>query len=115
MAEALVEIDANRITDWDSFHEVFAEAFGFPDFYGKNANAWIDCMQSLGDPDDPMTKIVLPSGSTLVLMIKHAAKWRVSYPKIALDLMELTAAVNCDNAQVKVGYKPALIALAFDS
>ncbi len=35
-----VRIDTNRIVDWNSFHDVFAEAFGFPDFYGRNMNAW---------------------------------------------------------------------------
>jgi len=39
-----VIIDANRITDWESFHDVFSECVGFPDYYGRNMNAWIDCM-----------------------------------------------------------------------
>jgi RNAse (barnase) inhibitor barstar len=32
----LVSIPTLRISDWDSFHSVFAEVFGFPDFYGRN-------------------------------------------------------------------------------
>ncbi len=39
-----VVIAANRITDWESFHDVFSECVGFPDYYGRNMDAWIDCM-----------------------------------------------------------------------
>lgn len=49
----IVRIDARRIVDLDSFHDVFAEAFGFFGGYGRNMDAWIDCMSSLDDPDDP--------------------------------------------------------------
>ena len=35
-----IHIDTARIKDWDSFHNVFAEAFGFPGFYGRNMDAW---------------------------------------------------------------------------
>ena len=39
-----VQIDGSAISDWNSFHDIFAAAFGFPAFYGRNMNAWIDCM-----------------------------------------------------------------------
>jgi len=39
-----VRVDATHIRDWDNFHDVFADAFGFPDFYGRNMDAWVDCM-----------------------------------------------------------------------
>ncbi|MDZ4753789.1 MAG: barstar family protein [Phycisphaerae bacterium] len=29
----------------------FAETFGFPGFYGRNMNAWNDCMTFLDGPD----------------------------------------------------------------
>jgi RNAse (barnase) inhibitor barstar len=41
-----VRIDGKRIIDWKSLHRVFAGAFGFPNYYGNNMNAWIDCMTS---------------------------------------------------------------------
>ena len=46
----VVRIPTSRITDWDSFHRVFVEIMGFPEFYGRNMNAWIDCMTSLDSP-----------------------------------------------------------------
>jgi RNAse (barnase) inhibitor barstar len=46
----LVRIDGTRLQSWDAFHSAFASAFGFPDFYGRNMDAWIDCMTSLDSP-----------------------------------------------------------------
>jgi RNAse (barnase) inhibitor barstar len=40
----ILKIDAQEISDWDSFHDVFARVFEFPDYYGRNMDAWIDCM-----------------------------------------------------------------------
>jgi RNAse (barnase) inhibitor barstar len=44
---AFVRLDTKQITDWASFHLVCKEAFGFPDYYGENMNAWIDCISDL--------------------------------------------------------------------
>ena len=44
MIRNVVLIDGGRIVDWSSFHAVFAEGMGFPEFYGRNMDAWIDCM-----------------------------------------------------------------------
>jgi hypothetical protein len=51
----MVRIDASRITDQATFHSVFAEAFGFPGFYGQNMDAWIDCMTHLDDPSSGLS------------------------------------------------------------
>ena len=40
MKPVLVKIPTEQITDWETFHTVFAEILGFPDFYGRNMNAW---------------------------------------------------------------------------
>jgi barstar (barnase inhibitor) len=53
----LIKIDGTTITNWETFHNVFSDAFGFPDFYGRNMNAWIDCMTDLDDPTAGMTTI----------------------------------------------------------
>ena len=39
-----VTINAEEITDWESFHDVFQKHLDFPGYYGRNMNAWIDCM-----------------------------------------------------------------------
>ena len=65
----LVRIDTSNIRDWASFHDVFSEAFGFPDFYGRNMDAWIDCMTSLDDPAAGMSKIHAPEGGVVTLQL----------------------------------------------
>ena len=54
METSVVQIDARRIVDRATFHNVFAEAFGFFDGYGCNMNTWIDCLTSLVVPSDGM-------------------------------------------------------------
>jgi hypothetical protein len=48
---ATVRLDASLITDWNSFHTTCRETFGFPEFYGMNMNAWIDCLTYLDEGD----------------------------------------------------------------
>jgi RNAse (barnase) inhibitor barstar len=43
----IARIDARCIVSWETFHDVFADVFDFPDYYGRNMNAWIDCMSDL--------------------------------------------------------------------
>jgi hypothetical protein len=68
----VVRIDARRMTNWDTFHRVFADAFGFPDFYGRNMNAWIDCMTSLDEPEDGLTSIHGSANDPVILQIDYA-------------------------------------------
>jgi len=43
--------DANQITDWESFHDLFATTCGFPGYYGRNMDAWIDCTTDMASED----------------------------------------------------------------
>ena len=61
----MVRVDANPITDWQTFHSVFAEKFGFPSFYGRNMAAWVDCRSYLDDPSAEMSSIHVQSGQPL--------------------------------------------------
>src|SRR3984957_5737806 len=63
----VVKLDMRHITDWDTFHAVFAKAFGFPDFYGRNMNAWIDCMTDLDDLEGRMTSVHVEPGQIVTL------------------------------------------------
>ena len=65
----LVWIDTTKIRDWASFHDVFSEAFSFPDFYGRNMNAWIDCMTSLDDLAAGMLRIHASKGGVVTLQL----------------------------------------------
>jgi RNAse (barnase) inhibitor barstar len=93
----LVRIDGTQLCDWDSFHTVFATTFGFPGFYGRNMDAWIDCMTSVhGSASDPV-----------VLQVDNAD----AVPKEIFDaLVECAAFVNW--RRLETG-KPAILMLSF--
>jgi hypothetical protein len=106
----LVTLDTRRIVDWATFHSAFAEVFGFPDFYGRNMNAWIDCMTSLGEPSDGMTSVHAPPGGVLVLQMERVADFARRCPEQYDAIIECTAFVNW--RRIKVG-EPAVLALSF--
>jgi len=37
-------VDGRTLKNWDAFHDFFASEFDFPDYYGRNMDAWNDCM-----------------------------------------------------------------------
>ena len=38
------KLDGESLISVDSFNDQFASTFGFPYYYGRNMNAWNDCM-----------------------------------------------------------------------
>lgn len=109
MNTTLVPIPTNRITDWVSFHEVFAEALGFPDFYGENMDAWIDCLTYADEPEAQMLARGVPPGELLTLQIDDASDFAVRCPEQFKALVECAAFVNY--RRVEVGGKPVLCLL----
>ncbi|WP_046658409.1 barstar family protein [Lysobacter capsici] len=89
-----VTVDADDITDADSFHAVFASAFGFPDFYGRNMNAWIDCLTSLDDPDAGMSAVHVRRDESLILAVEHAQGFKQRCPRLFAAMVECAAFVN---------------------
>jgi Barstar (barnase inhibitor) len=110
MAHTQVAIDCAQIHDWQSFHSVFAEILGFPDFYGRNMDAWIDCLISVDEPLDGMTKIHAPAGGVLVLHLANAKDFAVRCPEQYAAIIECSSFVNY--RRLGVGESPAL-ALSF--
>ena len=110
VAEQRVRIETKQITDWESLHAVFQEAFGFPDFYGRNMDAWIDCLTYLDDPDAGMTTIHVDTGNVLVLCISGMTELKKRCPEIYESLVECSAFVNW--RRIERG-EPAVLALSF--
>ena len=106
----VVNLDTSRITDWDTFHTVFAEVFGFPDFYGRNMDAWIDCMTYLDDPDAGMTRVHAPPGGVVALQLDNVDAFAQCYPELYDAIIECAAFVNW--SRIKIGEMPVL-ALSF--
>jgi hypothetical protein len=106
---AFVKINTKQITDWASFHQVCKEAFGFPDFYGNNMNAWIDCLSYLEEPDG-MTKFCLQKDEIMSIEITETEDFIKRQPEIFNALIECRAIVN--QRYIETGGKPR-IALLF--
>lgn len=104
MAE--VVLDAQLITDWESFHAECKRAFGFPPFYGGNMNAWIDCLTYLYE-DDGMSRFVLQRGEQLHIRVWNTEALRRHEPEILQALVECTAFTN--RRYRDVGEPPALV------
>ncbi len=89
-----VEIDASEILDWPSFHSVFAKAFGFPAFYGRNMNAWIDCMTDLDEPGTGMSAVHAPPNGIVLVKVLNAKAFATRCPEQAAALSDCAAFVN---------------------
>lgn len=90
---AIVRLNTEQITDWASFHFVCKEAFGFPDFYGANMDARIDCLSYLDD-DDKMTKFNFAKDERLFVEITNTEDFNSRLPEIFDALVECSAFVN---------------------
>jgi hypothetical protein len=90
-----VDVDLADVHDWDSFHTAFDKALGFPGFYGRNMNAWIDVMSDLSRPGARgMTRVEVARGEDLVLLLKSTSEFRERQPEIFGALVDSTASVN---------------------
>ncbi|MBC7853379.1 MAG: barstar family protein [Pirellulaceae bacterium] len=89
-----VRIETKSIIDWDSFHSVFAETMGFPDFYGRNMDAWIDCMAYIDTAQYGMNRVTVPPAGHLELEIGDADDLQRRLPEIFQALVDCTAFVN---------------------
>jgi len=105
-----VQIDGSKITDWNSFHDYFSKTFGFPDFYGRNMNAWNDCMTSLDVAEDGLSAIHVLTGDVMVLCISGAKDLKKRCPEIYDALVECSAFVNY--RRIEVG-EQAVLAVSF--
>jgi hypothetical protein len=106
---ATVRLDSSRILDWESFHMTCCETFGFPDFYGRNMNAWIDCLTYL-DQGDGTSRFHLSTGETLTIEVSETESFNARLPEIFDEFVECNAAVN--QRYIEMGKPPAL-ALVF--
>jgi len=89
-----VRINSSVILDEGDLHSEFTRVLGFPEFYGENWNAWIDCMSSIDSPEDGMSALTVDKDEALIMEIRDAAAFQARCPRVFQDLVECTAAVN---------------------
>lgn len=107
----LIDVPVSRIDGWESFHDVFAEALGFPDFYGRNMDAWIDCLTSPDeDEDEGMVSVVVQDGDVLTLQLDEGRAFARRCPEQYAAFIECAAFVNW--RRIEGGERP-ILALSF--
>ncbi len=94
MRTKVIEIPTSGIVDWDTFHDVFDATLGFPQFYGRNMNAWIDCLSNADDANSGLVANPVSSGDLLTLSIIDAAEFKQRCPDQFETLIECAAFVN---------------------
>jgi RNAse (barnase) inhibitor barstar len=99
----VVEVPMSQITDWDSFHDTFTATLGFPNFYGRNMNAWVDCLTY---EDDGMNAFPVESGDVLTLQLRDCKAFRARCPEIYEALIDSAAFVNW--RRIELGDRPIL-------
>ena len=108
----LVTIDAANIEGWTSFHAVFKNALGFPEYYGANMDAWNDCMTCVDDPQAAMTGVHAPEGGVLIIQLKNAKAFKTRCQEIYDALIECSAFVNF--RRIEKGEAPVLMLSFYD-
>src|SRR5207253_7598529 len=98
------------ISDWGTLHDAFSAAFGFPDSYGRNMDAWIDCMSYLDEPSAEMTSIHVETGRVLVLQLEAVEHFAARCPEQYAAVVECAAFVNWRRIE---GGQTAVLALSF--
>ena len=88
---------------------MWADVLGFPDFYGRNMNAWIDCLTYVDDGDG-MSNVVVADGDVLTLQLDEGKAFRDRCPDLYAAIVECAAFVNW--RRLEMGQR-AIIALAF--
>jgi hypothetical protein len=108
----VVRVPTKDIEDRETFHDVFSRILGFPEFYGRNMDAWIDCLTSADDVAAGMiaSELVAGPGDILTLDLEDAAGFAKRCPTEFADLVDCSAFVN--RRRIEAGARP-ILALAF--
>jgi len=100
----MVVVDCSLISDWESLHDVFADALEFPEYYGRNSSAWIDCMTW---PNEECSRVSLTDAETFTVHLKSAQTLKERAPLLLTDILEMSAFVNF--RRIEVGEPPILV------
>lgn len=107
----IVRIDTRRLVDEAHLHHVLNEAFGFPESYGANMDALIDCLTYLDDPGSGMTRIQVFPGQVVLLVLEHVAHLQGLPEMLRRTLEDAVAFVNGRRLEHN---QPPVLAIAHD-
>jgi len=104
----VVSINTSELKDRRTFHAYFKETFGFPDFYGNNMDAWIDCMGYLDNQNTGMTsKVFVEKNDYVVLQLLDVDDFINRVPELYQAFTECAAFVNY--RRIEAGENPLIV------
>lgn len=106
----VVNVPTQQIHDWQTFYYVFADVLGFPDFYGRNMDAWIDCITHADDERAKMIDIIVGACDVLTLQLDDARGFAERCPEQYRAIIECAAFVNW--RRIDIGHRP-IVAVSF--
>ena len=77
-----VTLSTAEIRNWETFHDICARDFRFPDFYGRNMNAWIDCLTYVREGDG-MSRFFLQEDEYLYIYLPDFVTFSQREPEIS--------------------------------
>ena len=100
-----VQLHGASIRDWDAFHDQSAAVFGFPTFYGRNMNAWIDCLTYVREGDG-MSRFELGPTEALVIEVLDTKAFKGQVPEVFDAFVDCLGVVN--QRHVEAGEVPGI-------
>ena len=91
MSVVEVVLDGKQLVTWDGFHTECADGLGFPEFYGRNRDAWIDCVSDIGGG---LMRAELQAEAEFLIVIESSAAWAAAAPEIVIEFVQLLEAVH---------------------
>lgn len=95
-------INGASIQCWESFHDEFQKKLGFFESYGRNMNAWIDCLSDVytNGNYDSLIKFNLNEGDKLILLVVNVDVWREVSRETFDAFIECTLEVNSERTNI---------------
>jgi hypothetical protein len=90
---ASVTLELATVSDWESFHDQCMEVFGFPSFYGRNMDAWANCLSGLTKGDNKC-RFSLDSREYLIIHLAGFESFLNRAPEISMALVRASLDVN---------------------
>ena len=69
--EKCINLDFLAIKNTDELYDSLSKKLGFPDFFGRNINALIDCLSGLRYPEEGMISVNVSNKGCLSLNISN--------------------------------------------
>ncbi|WP_084361807.1 barstar family protein [Herbiconiux solani] len=83
----VIELDASAWNESGAFHDDVSAGFDFPDYYGRNVNALVDCLRDVVAHDYGWD----PASTGLVVVLRHYDFFASADPDLAQAFLDALA------------------------